>query len=45
MRKILFTTFGLLLVAPCLSGCGSSDRYQDQRFWQENERWSGGSSQ
>jgi len=45
MRKVLFTVIGLLLVIACLSGCGSGERYQDQRFWRESKRWSGGSSE
>jgi hypothetical protein len=45
MRKVLFTVIGLLLVTSCLSGCGSGERYQDQHFWRESERWSGGSSE
>jgi hypothetical protein len=42
--SLLFVVIGLLLVTSSLSGCGSGERYQDQHFLQDNERWSGGSS-
>jgi hypothetical protein len=42
--NLFFAAVGLLLVISSLSGCGSGERYQDQHFLQENERWSGGSS-
>jgi hypothetical protein len=45
MRKVLFPVIGLLLVTVSLSGGGSGDRYPDEPFWRESDRWSGGSSE
>ena len=39
-----FMAISLLLMSIGLFGCGAGERYQDQHFLQEQERWSGGSS-
>jgi hypothetical protein len=39
-----FVAISLLLMSIGLFGCGAGERYQDQHFFQEQDRWSGGSS-